>query len=48
VKIEGPRALTFENVEVRVDEDFEAAIHLDTDEANAAGIDGAGEGEIIK
>lgn len=48
VMIEGPRATVFSNVEVRVDENFEAAIHLDTDEANAAGVEGEGEGEIIK
>jgi len=48
VLIESPRATVFSNVEVRVDENFEAAIHLDTDEANAAGIEGAGEGEIIR
>jgi len=48
IAIEGPRAVVLGNVEVRVDEDFDAAIHLDTDEANAAGIEGEGEGEIIK
>ena len=48
VMIEGPRATVFSNVEIRVDEEFEAAIHLDTDEANAAGIEGEGEGEILK
>ncbi|MBI5254512.1 phosphate propanoyltransferase [Candidatus Falkowbacteria bacterium] len=36
--IDGPRALIFDNVEVRVHESFNLAAHLDTDEANAAGI----------
>lgn len=38
--IDGPRALVFDNVEVRVSEGFHLAVHLDTDEANAAGIKG--------
>ena len=40
IEIEGPRSLTFNEVEVRVHEDFETAVHLDTDEANAAGYSG--------
>lgn len=48
VAVEGPRAVIFDNVEVRVDEEFDEAIHFDTDEANAAGVEGEGEGEIIK
>jgi len=47
VAVEGPRALVFDEVEVRVAENYEEAIHLDTDEANAAGIDGPTEGIII-
>ena len=47
VELEGPRALTFNEVEVRVHEDFEESMHIDTDEANAAGIEGHDEG-IIK
>jgi len=35
----GPRDLLFENVLVRVDPSFKLAMHIDTDEANAAGID---------
>ncbi len=34
----GPRDLMFENVLIRVDPSFRLAMHLDTDEANAAGI----------
>ncbi len=48
VEIEGPRSLTFHEVEVRIDENFEAAIHLDTDEANAAGFTGEEIAKIIK
>jgi putative phosphotransacetylase len=38
VRAEGERALTFENVVVRVRSDFFMDLHLDTDEANAAGL----------
>jgi putative phosphotransacetylase len=47
VEIEGPRAIIFKEVEVRVHEDFESAMHIDTDEANAIWIDKHGEG-ILK
>lgn len=48
VDIGGARALLFENVLVRVSQDFRPAMHIDTDEANAAGIDGENhEGEIV-
>ena len=44
----GERDLLFENVLVRVSPDFKLAMHIDTDEANAAGIDKDNhEGEII-
>lgn len=36
VKVDGPRALIFTNVVVRVREDFRLDFHIDTDEANAA------------
>ena len=39
VDINGIRDLIFENVIVRVDPNFKLSMHLDTDEANAAGID---------
>lgn len=42
------RKLTFGDVVVRVREDFAPAVHLDTDEGNAAGMNGSVEGEIIK
>ncbi len=38
VKIEGERALIFDSVVVRVSKEFQTRIHLDTEEANAAGI----------
>ena len=38
VRADGERAVVFENVLVRVREDFVLELHLDTDEANAAGI----------
>jgi putative phosphotransacetylase len=44
----GTRDLLFENVLVRIDESFRPNMHIDTDEANAAGIDQNNKtGEII-
>lgn len=49
VKLTGTgRALTFGDVVVRVRSDFAPAMHIDTDEANAAGLPGTVDGEIIK
>ena len=42
------RSVIFDNVIVRVNKNFSAAMHIDTDEANAAGISSAVYGEIIK
>ena len=48
VDVGGARDLLFENVLVRVDPSFRLALHIDTDEANAAGIDESNStGEII-
>lgn len=47
VKVSGPRALVFGEVVVRVSDNFRTFMHIDTDEANAAGISGNVEGEII-
>lgn len=47
VAVEGQRALVFDQVEIRVHEDFDLAMHLDTDEANAAGIEKVGSGMIV-
>jgi propanediol utilization protein len=48
VKIAGERGITFHEVTTRVSESFKAAVHLDTDEGNAAGISGEIFGEIVK
>ncbi len=47
VKIEGERALIFDNVLVRIDPDFELSMHIDIDEANAADITEESIGELI-
>ena len=44
---EGMRPLVFDNVIVRVSEKFAPAVHVDTDESNAAGLTKTIEGEII-
>ncbi|HBO24511.1 MULTISPECIES: phosphate propanoyltransferase [unclassified Providencia] len=38
IRTEGERSLTFDEVVVRVDERFSLEFHIDTDEANAAGL----------
>lgn len=48
VKINGQRKITFHNVLVRISKKYDLAIHLDTDEANAAGISEKTFGEIVK
>lgn len=47
VKIKGERGLVFNNLIVRIEPNYQTAMHLDTDEGNAAGTEGKGEGEII-
>lgn len=47
VKTKGERGLVFENVVVRIDVDYVWAMHIDTDEGNAGGIERCKEGEII-
>lgn len=42
------RSLIFDDVVVRVHPTFKAAVHIDTDEANAAGLVGETIGEIVK
>lgn len=48
VRIGGPRGIVFENVIVRVRDDFALEMHIDTDEANAALLKNGAEIEIIK
>ncbi|MFH1780428.1 MAG: phosphate propanoyltransferase [Candidatus Nealsonbacteria bacterium] len=47
VKTEGARSLTFHNIKVRIKEDYQLSVHLDTDEGNAADIKGQTFGELI-
>lgn len=47
VRVEGERALTFENVLVRASDSYEREMHIDTDEGNAAGLGNDAVGEII-
>ncbi len=42
------RSLTFGDVVCRVSDTYALAMHIDTDEANAAGVAGPAQGEIIK
>ena len=48
VKLDTPRPLTFGGVVVRVSEKFALAMHIDTDESNAAAAAGEVFGEIVK
>lgn len=48
VKILGKRELTFHNIITRISKNYKISLHLDTDEGNAAGIQGKIFGEIVK
>jgi putative phosphotransacetylase len=48
IRVEGPRAMIFDNVSVRVDDRYVLDCHIDTDEANAAALKGGAWGEIVK
>jgi len=48
VKIDTARPLIFDDVVVRVSPKFALAMHIDTDECNAAGAFGEVYGEIVK
>ena len=48
VKVDGERALVFDEVVCRVSDKFAPAMHVDTDESNAAALSGVVYGEIIK
>lgn len=47
VKTDGPSALTFHNVLIRISKNYKLCLHLDTDEGNACGIVRKGEGNIV-
>ncbi|MFH1427188.1 MAG: phosphate propanoyltransferase [Patescibacteria group bacterium] len=48
VEVKGKRKITFHNVVIRVKPDFNWHMHIDTDEANAAGVDNKNKiGEVI-
>lgn len=47
VKVEGERSLTFHQVIIRIADHYQWEMHIDTDEANAAGIDKGAIGEVI-
>lgn len=48
IRVEWPRAMIFDNVSVRVDDRYVLDCHIDTDEANAAGLKAGAWGEIVK
>lgn len=48
VSVQGERSLVFNQVEIKVNDDYDWHMHIDTDEANAAGLPSAGaNGEVI-
>jgi len=48
IKTEGPRSLIFENVLVRVRDDFALEMHVDIEEGNAAGVKNCDQVEMIR
>jgi acetate kinase len=47
IQVEGERKLIFGDVLVRIHPDFNLSMHIDTDEANAAGIQTGMEGTLV-
>ncbi|MDD4029000.1 MAG: phosphate propanoyltransferase [Caldisericia bacterium] len=48
VETEGPRSVLFNNVMIRIREDFTLDFHIDTDEANAAGLNNSSFVRILR
>lgn len=48
VKVLGPRGLIFDEVLIRVSDKYKLEMHIDFDEANAAGVGNSCSGEIVK
>jgi putative phosphotransacetylase len=48
VMVNGKRSVVFNNVKIRVRDDYKLCLHLDTDEGNAAGVNKKTYGFIIK
>lgn len=48
VIINGQRETTFHNIIVRISNEYNLSVHIDTDEANSAGIKGKTYGNIVK
>lgn len=48
VRVKGERPLIFEDVIARVSDSFALDMHIDTDEANAAGVQNGGEAVILE
>lgn len=48
LKFEGPRAVTFDNVLIRVNVNYSGEAHLDTDEGNAGCVNTGDMGEIVR
>lgn len=48
IKILSERSLIFNDVDVRVEKNYDCSFHIDTDEGNAAGIDKVLYGEVLK
>ncbi|OGF31227.1 hypothetical protein A2223_04395 [Candidatus Falkowbacteria bacterium RIFOXYA2_FULL_35_8] len=47
IRIISPREVIYDRVEVRTAENYNKVVHLDTDEANAAGVDNETEADLI-
>ncbi len=48
IKIDGQKGVTFHNIIVRASKNYKLSLHIDTDEANSAGIKGKAFGKIVK